>query len=199
MGELNERVHLLLATGETGAAATLVLRELGPELLGFLYGVLGDAHADDVFSLFSERLWLSLKRFEGRCSIRTWAFMLARQELGRFRKGMQRYWDHRVPISELQDVLVDIRTRTRSTMATSNQKQLTALRNELPVADRTLLILRVDRKLTWEEIALVFSETPEAFSDEDMKRETARLRKRFELIKRRLIARGRALSPLSPP
>ena len=191
MGELDERVRSLLGLGETGAATTLVVRELGPELLGFLSGVLGDSDADEVFSALSERLWRSLKGFEGRCSIRTWAYVLARHEIGRFRKGMRRYAEGRVPISEVKEVLAAARTRTRSTVATDKRRRFKALRDELPVEDRTLLILRVDRGLAWGEIALAFAETPEEFSKADQKREEARLRKRFQLVKQRLAARTR--------
>lgn len=187
MSDFDKRVRALLAAGQTGAAATLVLRELGPEILGFLSGVLGDTDADEVYSALSERLWRSLSGFEGRCSIRTWSYVLARHEIGRFRKGMRRHAEGRVPISELQDVLV---LRNRSTMATARERKLAALRESLPVEDRTLLILRVDRNLTWDEIALAFAETPESFSEEDRKREAARLRKRFQLIKQRLVTRA---------
>jgi RNA polymerase sigma-70 factor, ECF subfamily len=192
MGEFDERVRSLLAVGETGAAATLALREFGPEILGFLSGVLGDADADEVFAGLSERLWRSLKGFEGRCSLRTWTYVLARHELGRFRKDMRRYVEGRVPISELEEVLAVVRTRSRSTLASARRERLTALRDELPVEDRTLLILRVDRNLPWDEIALAFADTPEAFGEKAKKREAARLRKRFQLIKERLVARVQA-------
>ncbi|HEY0481953.1 MAG TPA: sigma-70 family RNA polymerase sigma factor [Kofleriaceae bacterium] len=191
MREYDERVRSLLAAGETGAAVTLALRELGPEVLGFLSGVLGDADADEVFSALSERLWRSLDGFEGRCSLRTWTYVLARREIGRFRKRTRRHEEGRVPISELKDVLAVSRTRTRSLLASDRRQQLTALRDELPIEDRTLLILRVDRKLAWDDIALAFADTPEAFSEDDRKREAARLRKRFQLIKQRLVARAR--------
>ncbi|TMQ13799.1 MAG: sigma-70 family RNA polymerase sigma factor [Deltaproteobacteria bacterium] len=194
MSDFDNRVRSLLTAGETGAAATLVLRELGPEILGFLSGVLGDTDADEVFSALSERLWRSLAGFEGRCSIRTWSYVLARHEIGRFRKGMRRHAEGRVPISELQDILA--MSRTRSTLATAKERKLAALRDSLPVEDRTLLILRVDRNLAWDEIALAFAETPEAFSEEDRKREAARLRKRFQLIKQRLVTRARAAAVL---
>lgn len=187
MSELDERVRSLLATGDRATAATLVLRELGPEVLGFLSGVLDDADADDVFAAWSERFWRSLGGFEGRCSIRTWLYVLARHELGRFRRGMRRHQEGRVPISELKDVLELVRTRTRSVIATDQQRRLKALRRSLPTEDRTLLILRVDRGLTWDEIALAFAENPEDFSEEDRRREAARLRKRFQLIKQRLL------------
>jgi RNA polymerase sigma-70 factor (ECF subfamily) len=190
MTALDERIRGLLAAGDTGEAATLALRELGPEVLGFLSGVLGDADADEVYSTWSERLWRSLKGFEGRCSLRTWMYVLARREISRFRKGMRRHAEGRVPLSEIKDV-VAVRTRTRSTVATEKQRQLTALRDELPIEDRTLLILRVDRKLGFDEIALAFADNPEAFAEVDRRREAARLRKRFQLVKQRLVARAK--------
>ena len=84
-----------------------------------------------------------------------------------------------------------MRTKTRSTLAANRRSTLTKLRDELPIEDRMLLILRVDRKLAWDEIALAFAEDSDAFSDEDRKREAARLRKRFQLVKQRLVARAR--------
>ena len=188
--DLDHRARELLRAGDTGGAATLVLRELGPEVLGFLSGVLGDGDADEVFSAWSERLWRSLKGFEGRCSLRTWTYVLARREISRFRKGMRRHAEGRVPLSELQSVLAVART-AGTTMATAKQRQLTALRDELPIEDRTLLILRVDRKLSFDEIALAFAEAPETVTEVDRRREAARLRKRFQLVKQRLVARAR--------
>ena len=196
MSEFDERIRSLLAAGEIGQATTLALRELGPELLGFLSGVLGnDDDADEVFSAWSERLWRSLSGFEGRCSLRTWIYVLARRELGRFRHGVRRHEAGRVPISELQEVLADVRTKTRSTLAANRRNTLIRLRDELPIEDRMLLILRVDRNLSWDEIALAFAEDSDTFSDEDRKREAARLRKRFQLVKQRLVAGARGAFP----
>ena len=196
MKELDEQIRRLLAVGDVSQATTLAIRELGPEVLGFLSGVLGDDDdADEVFSRFCVRLWRSLKGFEGRCALRSWMYVLARQGIGRFRRGERRHANGRVPISELEEVLEAVRTRTRSTLVAERRNALAQLRNELPIDDRTLLILRVDRTLQWEDIALAFATDPEACTDEDKKRESARLRKRFQLIKRRLVARARDLHP----
>ena len=52
-------------------------------------------------------------------------------------------------------------------------------------ADRALLVLRVDRELSWTELAHVFLEnTPHGA--QRVPREAARLRKRFQLIKDQL-------------
>ncbi|HEX2690311.1 MAG TPA: sigma factor [Kofleriaceae bacterium] len=190
MIELDERIRVLLASSQIAEATTLALRELGPEILGFLSGVLGDADGDEVFAAFSEHLWRSLEGFEGRCKLRTWAYVLARNEISRFRRGARRHVAGRVPISELAEVLEAVR-KTRSTLVANHRQTLTRLRDELPVEDRTLLILRVDRNLTFDDIALAFADNPEQFHEDDRKREAARLRKRFQLVKQRLVARAR--------
>jgi RNA polymerase sigma-70 factor (ECF subfamily) len=191
MKSLDAQIRALLEAGDLRGATTLALRELGPEILGFLSGVLGNDDGDEAFSGLSVRLWRSLKGFEGRCSLRTWTYVLARQEIGRFRRGARKHVEGRVRISELEEVLAEVRTRTRSTLAAARRHTFRKLREELPIEDRTLLILRVDRSLKWDEIALAFAPDPEVSREEDRKREAARLRKRFQLIKDRLVARAR--------
>lgn len=191
MKELDAQIRVLLAAGDLRGATTVALRELGPEILGFLSGVLGNDDGDEAFSRLSVRLWRSLKGFEGRCSLRTWTYVLARQEIGRFRRDARKHVEGRVRISELEEVLEEVRSRTRSTLVAARRHTFRKLRDELPIEDRTLLILRVDRSLKWDEIALAFAPDPEASREEDRKREAARLRKRFQLIKDRLVARAR--------
>jgi RNA polymerase sigma-70 factor, ECF subfamily len=55
-----------------------------------------------------------------------------------------------------------------------------------------LLVLRVDRQLSWGDIALAFVDEPATCSDDERRREAARLRKRFQLGKERLAKRARA-------
>jgi hypothetical protein len=83
------------------------------------------------------------------------------------------------------------RPATRSTPTGVKRTQLAQLRDELPIDDRSLLILRVDRTLSWRDIALAFADHPEALSEAELEREVGRLRKRFQLIKGRLVAQVR--------
>jgi len=71
-------------------------------------------------------------------------------------------------------------------LKTSIRNAFTELRETLDVEDRTILVLRLDRGLSWDEVARVFHDDVEIMSDDLRKREAARLRKRFELIKQRL-------------
>jgi RNA polymerase sigma-70 factor (ECF subfamily) len=118
--------------------------------------------------------------------------VIARHEIERFRRGARRHVQGRVPISQLAEVIAAVRTETRSAQRSARREAISRLRDELPEEDRALLVLRVDRELAWDEIALAFSEDPEHCSDEERKREAARLRKRFQILKKRLADRARA-------
>jgi RNA polymerase sigma-70 factor, ECF subfamily len=188
----DEQIRVILSTGDGRRAATLVLRELGPEVFGFLCGSLGrGADADEVFAAASERMWRSLSTFRWQCGLRTWFYVIARNEIARFLDGKRRRNAGRVTTSELEDVVAKIRTETRSALRSEKRNKLHALRDELSVPDRTLLILRVDRDLPWEEIARAFLPDPDDCTPEQIKREAARLRKRFQLVKERLGERAR--------
>jgi RNA polymerase sigma-70 factor, ECF subfamily len=187
----DERARRLVEAGEPSAAATLILRELGPEIFGFLHSALGSqADADEVFAATSERIWRSLAAFQWRSSVRTWAYVIARNEAARFRHGARRRNAGRVTPSQLEDVVAIVRTETRSALRTEKRDKVRALREELSIDDRTLLILRIDRDLEWPAVARIFlgDEVP---ADDVTKREAARLRKRFQLVKQRLAERAR--------
>jgi RNA polymerase sigma-70 factor (ECF subfamily) len=194
VGELDDRIRELVHGGRHDEATTLALRALGPEILGFLSGVLNDDDGDEVFSAFSVCLWRSLEQFKWRCKIRTWAYMIARHEISKFRRGERRHVEGRVPLSELQDILEAVR-KTRTTVGADRRRTLARLRDELSIEDRMLLILRVDRGLAFDDIARAFADDAETLGDEDIRRDSARLRKRFQLVKRQLMARAREAHP----
>ena len=79
-----------------------------------------------------------------------------------------------------------MRTRTVAFLQTEVKSRMRQLREQLPMEEQTLLILRVDRKLPWRELAMVMTEAGENLSIEELEGETARLRKRFQLAKDRL-------------
>ena len=65
------------------------------------------------------------------------------------------------------------------------------LRESLEPEDRTLLILRVDRKLSWNEVARILAGEKEP-SSADLKRSAGRLRKRFQSVKDQLRERAQS-------
>ncbi|WP_394836032.1 sigma-70 family RNA polymerase sigma factor [Pendulispora rubella] len=165
-----------------------VLRDLGPELFGWMMSSLGsETEAGDAFSLFAEELWKSLARYDGRCSMRTWCYMLARHTVARARAA--RANERLVPIGEgrFSEVAAEVRETTLRHLRTDAKDRVRALREQLDPDDRELLVLRVDKDLGWRDIALVM--LGEGTSDEALTRHAAVLRKRFERVKKQLRAR----------
>lgn len=84
-----------------------------------------------------------------------------------------------------------VRRETLSELRTEKRTEIATLRDELAEDDRALLVLRVDRDLSWREIAQVLG----GGDEENLDREAARLRKRFQLVKDQLrrLAQSRGL------
>jgi RNA polymerase sigma-70 factor (ECF subfamily) len=151
-----------------------------------------EADAHEAFSQFCEDLWRGLAGFRWRSSLRTWSYTLARNALHRQRAAApQRHGPH-VGLSEAPELsaLADrVRTTTLESMRVEARSRLTALRDRLDPDDRTLLILRVDRRMAWRDIAEVLGEDPEPAG---LKRRCVALRKRFQRLKETLRAQLRA-------
>ncbi|AUX39070.1 RNA polymerase sigma24 factor [Sorangium cellulosum] len=181
--------------GDLDGAATEVIRIYGPELYGLLLSLHPrGGEADDLFSIVCEHLWRGLAGFRWHCSIRTWAYVVARNTSRTHGEVEGRRARREVDLaacSAVDRMAVAVRTETASYLRTEKRSEIEKLRDELPVADRTLLILRLDRGLAWNDLARVFLDDPGA-EDEVIRREAARLRKRFQLVRERLVALGRA-------
>lgn len=189
---LDERVRALIAEKKIKEAITLVFQTLGAEVFGFLIRAMKDeSDADEVFALLRERVWHSIAKFRWQCTLRTWIYRIARNESSRFASGTQRRNRGRASFSELDNVVAAIRSGTQSIRFSEKLDKLKALRDELPIEDRTLLILNVDRDLGFKEIARIFLGETDEPTPEELKREAARLRKRFQLLKQRITKRAR--------
>lgn len=192
-GEDREQVEATLRqrhdAGDLVGAATLAIEAYGPEILGFLAATLGPAvEVDEVFSGFAEALWRALPRFRGDSSFRTWAYAIARRTaLRAYRRARSHL--RRLPCdsSAIAAAVERVRSTTAPYLRTSVKDDLGRLRAGLDDDEQALLILRVDRRLSWREIAQIFaSDTAEALADDELRRQAAALRKRFERLKTRL-------------
>lgn len=190
--ETDAEVRASADGGRINEACTIAIRAYGAEVYGFLVAThRHEADADDVFSLFCEKLLKSLAGFRWQCSLRTWIYLLARAVSSNFVEARRGRARHEVPIdSRVLDVAEQVRTKTRSFLKTDVKDEMTRLREELDPEDRELLVLRIDRELAWRDLACVFLDD-EAPSEETLKRESARLRTRFQRAKDRLLARAR--------
>jgi RNA polymerase sigma-70 factor, ECF subfamily len=169
------------ACGNPETAVTLAIRGYGPELLGYLNAMLRDpAAADDVFSGVCEKLWRGLPAFGWESSFRTWAYTVTRNACVSFLRGARKSPSSPGNAS-LDAIVAEVRTKTATFLRTDTKDRLAEVRDTLEPDDQTLLILRIDRKLPWRDIARVFE--PEPATDAALDRRAAALRKRLERLK----------------
>ena len=177
---LEQRIAERLGSQDLAGAATVALDELGPQILGYFASTLRDDDAaNDVFGYFCEQLWKSIGTFRGDSSFKTWAYKLVMHSISRYRRDGFRRFGRALGSSEASQLAEQIRSRTAPYRRTDVKDQIARLRESLEPEDQTLLFLRVDQGMSWEDIADVLSEegTPVA---------APALRKRFERAKIRL-------------
>lgn len=180
-GEL-ARAH---AAQDYAACCALLVQGYGAEVLGYVAGVVVDLDAaEDVFSATVEAVWRGLPRFARRSSFRTWFYGVARHRAADHRRARARAREVLRSPSELPDVVAEARSATQSFLRTDVRDRFAAIRAELDPDDLELLVLRIDRRMAWSEIARVLHEAE--LDEVALARESARLRKRFQLLKDRL-------------
>jgi RNA polymerase sigma-70 factor, ECF subfamily len=177
------QVAALLERGEVDEAATVALQALGPALLGYLASLLDEDDARDIFSVLAEDAWRGLPGFRFECSLRAWLFRLAWHAVSRFLRNPWRRRVEPLPSSAASRLAASI--AGASQLPGGRRDTLRALRKRLTPEEQTLLVLRVDKELEWNEVAEVLAGSGEPV-------DPAALRKRFERIKDRLAALARA-------
>lgn len=187
---LEESIRESHTRGDKQTAATKILEGYGREVLGFLLSrVRDDDAASEIFSQFTEDLWRGLDDFQWECSARVWSYAIVRHAASRHFRGSRRRRARFAPLSEagpLSQIEEKIRTETPFADRTESRNRAAQLRDSLPPDDQTLLILRVNRKLRWKEVAQIMSYEGKAVPDGVLEKETARLRKRYELVTEKL-------------
>lgn len=173
--------------GDFEAAATQALEGYGREVLGYLIARLGEERGNEVFSDLLEDFWRGLPGFGWRCSLRSWIYTLARHASARHvrRAGRRREtpFDTSAGVSA---VVARIRSETAAHLKTSVKSRLQELRRRLSDDEQTLLMLRVERNLSWRELAVVMAEPGASSSDDELDKAAARLRQRFQTAKKKL-------------
>jgi RNA polymerase sigma-70 factor (ECF subfamily) len=174
---------------EHARATEQAIRTYGPELVSWLVAVLrNEADAHDAFSWLSVELWKSMGRYDGRCSMRTWCYMLARHAAARVRG--RKSAKHELLVSSIPSVAHAVTHVWNTTQHRERRERdsYTELREQLAEDDQTLLVLRVDRGLPWRDIAHVL--LGEDASDAELAKKAATLRKQFERVKQQLRTAG---------
>lgn len=188
--EIEQLVRSACERRDFDDAATVAVREYGPEILGVLAARLrSQSDASEVFSQFCEDFWRGLPDFRWQCSVRVWAYTLSRHAAVRYLKAAHRRPGRNVPLSQhpaFEQVVQDVRTTTAAHLKTENRSRMQKLREQLSDADQELLILRVDKQMSFREIAIVVAEQAPGGDAGALERAAARLRKRFQLAKDKL-------------
>ena len=191
---LEAQIRDRITAGDPAGATTVALRGYGTEILRFLVVIHGDeSRAMEAFSLFSEGVWRGIEAFDWRCTFRTWAYGVARRSSLRLRRDAGRRARREIPLDALAAISAiedHVRTSTLSFLRTEPRNRFAEIRNELPPDDRALLVLRVDRELSWKECVHAMADVDASRSPEELAREAARLRKRFQVLKQRLLEIG---------
>jgi RNA polymerase sigma-70 factor (ECF subfamily) len=187
---IERQIRAFCGDDEHEKAATLLVETYGREIFRFvLTRVRDEDGASEVFSQFTEDLWRGLRGFRWQCSARTWSYILARHAASRYVADEHRRRQREEPVSRLSilhDVEQKIRTETLAAARTEAKTRVAELREQLPLDDQTLLVLRINRGLDWKELARVMIDEGEAATDGAIEKEAARLRKRFQSIKEKL-------------
>lgn len=182
-----ERALALLAAGDARGATSWILQAYGNEVCGYLLSLVRDSDdAADAFASAAEQLFTSISRFRGESTLRTWFYSIARNAAFADKRRAARARARGEPLADFADILeATVRTATLQYRKSEVRDALAELRDSLAPEDRELLVLRVDRNLSWSEVALVLLGAAER-DPAALKREAARARKHFERVKERL-------------
>jgi RNA polymerase sigma-70 factor, ECF subfamily len=191
-----QELRRLWEAGDFAAAAKLAIKLYGHEIMGVLANrQRSSSDAAEVFSLFIEDLWRGLPGFQWRCSLRSWAHRLARHAAVRWTTARNRRSAGHVPIDDsgVREIAEQVRSTSLVYLRSEVKSEVRRLREELPEFEQTLIVLHVDKNMEWVDIAAALAD--EDLADADLKRESARLRKRFQLAinKLRVLARERGI------
>jgi RNA polymerase sigma-70 factor (ECF subfamily) len=191
---IEDTIRAHWAGGDFAQAAEHALRSYGDEIYRFLYGFHRDQHhADEVFSAFAERMWRAIPAFRWECSFRTWSYTLARNAARNHlaHAGVVRRVEQPLPAASVISAIADqVRTQTVSFLRSEVRDGIAKLRDALTEEERTLLVLRVDRELDWDDVVRVMCDG-EVLDEAGHKRAAARLRKRFQTLKEKLARQAR--------
>ena len=202
-GQLERDIRLRCEQGDTSAAVALVIRGYGPEILGFLHAIRKNQQdAEDVFSIVCERVLRGMPAFAWECSARTWLYTIARNASSSFHRDARVRAQRERPLpdgSDLSRLAQEVRSETSPYQRTEVKNKFVELRDSLAPEERALLILRLDKRLEWKDIARIMLDEKDPVDDLRLRRESQRLRKQFQGLKERLVEVGRSAGLIDTP
>jgi RNA polymerase sigma-70 factor, ECF subfamily len=186
-GLIEQRLNEKFDEGDIQGAAELIVKEYGGEVFGYLVGTLrSERDASEVFSQFCEDLCRGLPGFQRRCSFRSWVYKLATSARYRYRSDPYRKRGVRLETDAMRKLEEQVRSRTMTYLRTEVRDGFTRLRERLDTDEQSLLTLRIDRGLSWPEIALIMSNSDETPDEDKLLAMAAAVRQRFQRLKERI-------------
>jgi RNA polymerase sigma-70 factor (ECF subfamily) len=191
-------LETLHAQGQHDEATTALLTLYGREIFGFMRARLRDPDvAKEAYSAFAVDVWRGMPGFRKQCPFRAWAYAIARNVASRQGARAARPRRFEQPLDDqVAPALVQlVRTCTAEYMRTEVKSRFAELRDKLSEEDQTVLVLRVDKRMEWRDVAAVMlgADAP----DSEREREAARLRQVFRALRERLktLAKEEGLIP----
>ncbi|WP_232293501.1 RNA polymerase sigma factor [Stigmatella aurantiaca] len=187
---LERDIQELCLRKDTGKAVERALQGYGMEIMRLIASVLHNPEqAKDAFSLFCESLLKGLPGFRWESSFRTWAYRLARNACYQL---MHAPSGRELPVtsSAFPEQPQWHRSDTRPWQRTSVKERFRALRDSLEPEERMLLMLRVDQRLSWTEVARIMWDLDEAPTGAALSRKATALRQHFQRVKTHLRTRA---------
>ncbi|EPX57191.1 putative sigma-24 [Cystobacter fuscus DSM 2262] len=194
---LEQRIRELCMRGETGLAVQAALEGYGPEFMRLMGSILHDREqAREAYSSLAESLLTALPAFRWDCSFRTWAYQVARHVAYRMIASPAAR-EQPASLGVLRDEAQPEPSLPKPWLQSSVKERFRVLREQLSPHERTLLELRVDRRMSWHDVARAISGPDEFPSREALDRKAAVLRQQFRRIKERLKELARQAEMLS--
>jgi RNA polymerase sigma factor (sigma-70 family) len=135
-----------------------------------------DDLTNEAFSRLCEKVWRTLPDFRGESSFATWRTDWPGTRRGEVKRGLARRRERRFESGELSQVEAQVRETTAAYLRTETKDRWAKLREDLDAEERSLLLLRIERRLPWKDIAAVMADEPTGATE-------AALRKRFERMR----------------
>jgi RNA polymerase sigma-70 factor (ECF subfamily) len=184
--ELEGAVARFLGAGDRQRAVTEIIRGYGPQILGYLSASMRRPDdADDAFGLFCEDVLKGLHGFERRSSVLAWSYRVAWNCALRVAQDGYQRRSRRLGTDESSELAESVRSSTAQHLKDSSKDWLRRAREQLTPEERTLLILRIDRGMSWRDVA-------EVLATGGKRPDPVALRKRFARLTRKLEGTARA-------
>jgi RNA polymerase sigma-70 factor (ECF subfamily) len=172
---LEAEIMQLLERGRLDEAASRAIRAFGSGVFGYLVTLLGDrSQADEAFAQMCEAMWRALPGFRGESRVKTWLYGIAWNVASHARRDARRKRAQPLDSNQAEKLAEAQRTATATWQKTAARDRLAKVRAQLSHEEQSLLILRLDRQLSFLEVGQVLGlDEPTA-------------RKRFERLKKKL-------------